>query len=307
MQTPQPNLLIIGGSGFVSGTLACRALARGYRVWTVTRGQRPLPEGVIPLIADRRNDYEFTQVIQNAGVRWNLAVDCIAFNPEDTQQDALILRSLVDHLVFISTDFVYDPAQRRFPQNEAAAAYAAAGYGERKRRAEEMLIGADTCAMTWTILRPGHIYGPGSQLGCLPAHARDPQLLARIRRGEILRLAGGGYFLQQPILARDLAELILSLDGNPATYRQLFCVAGPEIIESRAYYQTIADILGVALRVEELPVETFLAAHPDATPFLCHRFYDLSKLAASGALLPRTPLVTGLREQIAAIEAASPA
>lgn len=307
MPTPQPNLLIIGGSGFVSGTLACRALARGYRVWTMTRGQRPLPDGVIPLIADRRNDDEFTQVIQDAGVRWNLAVDCIAFDAKDTQQDVQILRSFVDHLVFISTDFVYDPVWRRFPQNEVAVAYATAGYGEGKRRAEEMLIGADTCAMAWTILRPGHIYGPGSQLGCLPAHARDSQLLERIRRGEILRLAGGGYFLQQPILARDLAELILSLDGNPATYRQVFCAAGPEIVESRAYYQIIADILGVALRIEELPVETFLAAHPDALPFLCHRFYDLSKLAASGALLPHTPLVTGLHEQIAAIEAAAPA
>ena len=32
-------------------------------------------------------------------------------------------------------------------------------------------------AMQWTILRPCHIYGPGSQLGCLPLHGRDPKLI----------------------------------------------------------------------------------------------------------------------------------
>ncbi|SVE24981.1 uncharacterized protein METZ01_LOCUS477835, partial [marine metagenome] len=33
------NLLIVGGSGFVSGTVARRAVASGWRVWAVTRGR----------------------------------------------------------------------------------------------------------------------------------------------------------------------------------------------------------------------------------------------------------------------------
>ncbi|NQX00440.1 hypothetical protein HQ447_07250, partial [bacterium] len=40
------RILIIGGSGFVSGTLARMAVARGYAVTVVTRGQRAVPAGV---------------------------------------------------------------------------------------------------------------------------------------------------------------------------------------------------------------------------------------------------------------------
>ena len=47
------KILIIGGSGHVSGAVARTALAGGHTVWTVTRGNRPLPEGVTSLIADR--------------------------------------------------------------------------------------------------------------------------------------------------------------------------------------------------------------------------------------------------------------
>ena len=47
------NLLIVGGSGFVSGTVARRAVASGWRVWAVTRGRLPMPDGVIAIVADR--------------------------------------------------------------------------------------------------------------------------------------------------------------------------------------------------------------------------------------------------------------
>ena len=45
------NLLIVGGSGFVSGTVARRAVAAGWRVWVVTRGRQPLPDGVVAVVA----------------------------------------------------------------------------------------------------------------------------------------------------------------------------------------------------------------------------------------------------------------
>ena len=79
------NLLIVGGSGFVSGTVARRAVASGWRVWAVTRGRLP-PDGVIAIVADRK-----------------------------------------DTLVFISTDFVFDPAHRAFPQGEVSEHYLSDG------------------------------------------------------------------------------------------------------------------------------------------------------------------------------------
>jgi nucleoside-diphosphate-sugar epimerase len=162
----------------------------------------------------------------------------------------------------------------------------------------------DTGSMTWTILRPCHIYGPGSLLGCLPAHSRDAELLQRLQNGEALKLVGGGHFLQQPIFAADLAATILSCAGNEKSYNQIFMAAGPEIVESREYYRIIADLLNVKLRIEELPVTEYLAGNPDAAPFLCHRFYDLAKLRAAGLAVPSTSLSNGLQQQVASLQKA---
>jgi len=299
------NILIIGGSGFVSGTLAQMAVGQGHRVWTITRGQKPLPADVMSLIADRHDMAAFEAVVTKAETQWDLVVDCIGFDPADVKQDIALFRDRAQHLVFVSTDFVFDPARRQFPQAEETDHYLSAqgssgsvSYGGKKRACELELINGETGNMAWTVVRPCHIYGPGSRLGCLPLHGRDPDLIAKLKAGERLQLVGGGHFLQQPILARDLANTILDLYGNERTYSQVFCTAGPDIIESRHFYQIIADILGVGLQVEEVSVSQYLADHPEAAPFLCHRIYDMSKLDACGVAVPSTPIEQGLQEQV---------
>jgi nucleoside-diphosphate-sugar epimerase len=294
------NILIIGGSGFVSGTLAERALAAGHAVWTVTRGQRPLPDGATPLVVDRQERDQFASTIAAAGVTWDLVVDCIGFAPADAEQDIEVFRTRTKHLVFVSTDFVYEPSARRYPQAEEGV-FQTGGYGGNKRRCELVFANSDCGNMAWTVLRPCHIYGPGSQLGCLPLHGRDPKLIEKMQAGKTLELVGGGHFLQQPILARDLADLILSVSDNPRCYNQIFCAAGPDIVESVDYYRIIADVLGVELSVAELSVADYLTANPDAANFLCHRIYDMGKLVDAGLQTPSTSLQEGLAEHVASL------
>jgi len=292
------KILTIGGSGFVSGTLVRTALEHGHQVWAVTRGQRPVPDGAIPLQADRKDPQAFARAIGDARCEWDLVVDCIGYEPEDARQDVEVLRDLASQLVFISTDFVFEPAKRVFPQPFDNPHCIPGDYGGKKRQCELELSGADTGDMQVTIFRPCHIYGPGSELGCLPMHGRDPQLISKIRASEALQLVGGGYFLQQPIFARDLAELILSACGNELAYGKTYCSVGPDIIESKRYYEIIADLLGVQAIIEEVPVGQALADKPELAPFLCHRIYDLTPLRLDGLRVPNTPIAQGLAQHV---------
>jgi nucleoside-diphosphate-sugar epimerase len=292
------KILLIGGSGFVSGTLAQKALAAGHDLWAVTRGQRALANGVQSITVDRSDRAAFARAIQAEGTDWDLVVDCIGYSADDATQDLTIFRDRARHLVFISTDFVYDPARRIFPQQEHTDHYLLDGYGGKKRQAELIFVEGDIGPMQWTIVRPCHIYGPGSLLGCLPEHGRDAQLLERIHRGEALRLVGGGHFLQQPIFAADLVDTILSCADNPSAHGGIFNVAGPDIVESRRYYEIIGEILGKQVEIEEIPVADYRAAHPDRVSFLCHRIYDLSGLERSGLAVPSTRLEAGLRAHV---------
>lgn len=293
------KILLVGGSGFVSGTLARLARDMGHAVWVVTRGKKPLPEGVTAVRADRKDRAGFAAAVAGAGVQWDLVVDCIGFEADDAKQDLEVFGRLAGHLAFISTDFVYDPSRRRFPQpSDNPGTLTDDSYGGKKRQCELALLGAAGCPMRWTVFRPCHIYGPGSQLGCLPQAARDPELLKKLRAGETLRLVGGGHFLQQPIYAPDLAGLILSVMGNGLADRKIYGAAGPDIVESIEYYRMIAEELGVGLKVEETSVTEGLREHPEWRPFLCHRIYDLTPLRLDGLKAPNTPLRQGLAAQV---------
>lgn len=296
------RILVIGGSGFVSGTVARTALEQGHRVTVVTRGQRPLPEGVSAIVADRQDRQTFAEAIAGAGGTWDYVLDCIAYKADDARQDVEVFRGRTPHLFFISTDFVYDPAYRRFPQPEEENHFLTDdSYGANKRRCEEVLLGSDLGDMHYTIVRPCHIYGPGSELGCLPKHSRDPQLIERLRAGETLELVGGGYFLQQPVFVRDLAEFALSARTNSNSYDQIYNMYGPDIIESRYYYRVIAEYLGVPCRIAEVPVDRYRDEHPEHLSFLTHRIASLDKMRAHGLKVPATPIEQGLHEQTEAL------
>lgn len=300
------SILLIGGSGFVSGTIARRAVARGDEVWAVSRGRRAMPDGVIPIIADRNDRDRFSVEISALDRHWDLVVDCIAFEPEDAQQDIDLFRDRAGHLVFISSDFVFDPAHRRFPQTEETDFYLSGDYGGRKRLCETALIDGDTGDMAWSAVRPCHIYGAGSRLGCFPRHVRDEDIIDRIRAGRPLDLLGGGCFLQQPVHVGDLADLILAMPGNAETDGEIYLAAGPDTIESREYYFIIADILGVDRpEVNEIPVNEFLKNDPHRAPmyapFCCHRIYDLEKLRSAGLPVPTTDLRMGLAEHVGSL------
>ena len=74
------NILVVGGSGHVSGTLARMALRAGCNVWTVTRGRNPLPDAVTSLIADRHEPGAIETAVRDTGVSWDLVVDCICYD-----------------------------------------------------------------------------------------------------------------------------------------------------------------------------------------------------------------------------------
>ncbi len=290
------RVLLLGGSGFVSGAIARAALAQGHQVTVVTRGIKPLPKGVTALRADRSIPGSLEAALAVCPKDFDLVVDCIGYQASDARQDLALFARRCRHLIFISSDFVFDPEKRQFPQAENNPFFLNNdSYGANKRRCELEFIQTTEDFSHWSILRPCHIYGPGSRLGCLPEHGRDPELIERIRSGNPLRLVGAGKFLQQPIFVDDLAGLVLSCPFSPCSGRQIYHCAGPEVVESVAYYQILAELLGCTLHVEEVPVLNYLCEHPEQKSFLCHRVYDLKKIRMDCLQVPATPLRTGLQ------------
>lgn len=317
--------LIIGGSGGLSGRLATMA-QKEYDVWVLTRGKRPLPNGVHPLTADRNDPAAFLHALRSQEftlpqsqnlppaeatnpqpANWDVVFDCICMNELHAKQDLEVLSNFTDRLVVISTDSVYDPAHKRTPQTEDGIFIEESGspeecsYAGNKRRMEHVFLDAfaqSPGTLHTTIFRPGHIYGPGFLLGCFPEHSRQATLPELIVRGETINLIGNGIYLTQPIFVDDLAQAMLDCADCPDTFNQIFCIGGPEAVENRRYYEIIGEILGTTTRIREIPLTGYVEAHPEYAGHLCHRIYDLSKLKNAGVPLPSTSLEEGLRKHL---------
>ena len=295
------QILTIGGSGHVSGAVTRAAIAAGYKVFTITRGQKKPIADVVELHADRHDKAAMEKIaVSLAGEKFSAVIDCIGFNAEDMKQDLELFGALTDQLLFVSTDWVYEPTLRRYPQPVENSPYLTSdhdgfeGYGYGKLMAENYLRENAPAHLKYTIFRPCHIYGMPSELGCLPAHCRDVDLISRMLKGETLQFVDNGRLLQQPIDCDDLARCMISAIGNAKAYNRAFNMAGPDIVESRQYYQYIAEELGVELKTVNVDYDEYLAANPRHRPFLFHRIYRLDDLANAGLAVPDTPLAEGI-------------
>ena len=255
---------------------------------------------VAPIKADRNDQAAFAHAVNLPSTDWDLVVDCIGMTPVHAEQDVELRSGRTGSFIFVSTDFVYDHRDRKIPQSEYDAIFAKDGYSGNKRKAEEVFLKADPARLPWVILRPSHIYGAGALLGCLPLHSRDPKLLERLQKGEPLSLLKGGSILQHPVFAADLARIILSICNASGAVGRILNISGPEVVESRRYYEIITEALGTALRVKSVDVEGYLRENPEHGPYCCDRVYDITALTQSGLDIPSTSLREGIWHAIQA-------
>lgn len=298
------KLLILGGSGFVSGRASVIAMEKGHEVWTVTRGLRPIPDGAHPITADRTDENALRAALAAVGEHWDAVIDCTCRTENDAAIDLKVLPPFVRRAVIISTDSVYNPAHKTNPQAEEADEYMSdGGYGNHKRRMELEFINSAGSGLSWTIFRPGHIFGPGSQVGCYPEHSRQKDLIEHIRAGKPLRLVGGGKFLIHPIYMDDLVLDMLAATDESRAVNQIFCIGGPDIVTNAEYFRILGSIIGTPVSIEEIPLDGYLEKHPEYSGHLCERAYSLEKLKSARLPLPATHLRDGLKRQVEWLEA----
>lgn len=275
------KILLFGGSGFVSGRVLHFALEGGHDVTCVTRSDQPFTvAGDFKHIKANRNEADLSTLADAQD--FDVVLDIISQNPDHARQ-SIDLAHGGKRLVMVSSDYAYDPEHRHLCLKESDARFSDRDdYGGNKRRAELALLAAaadGTCRPT--ILRPPHIYGPGSNPGTIPQHGRRPTLLQDIRDGKTLNLLHGGLGLIQPIHVDDLARLILTVAECDDAVGEDYTAAGPELMTHLEYYQALARCLGEDIRM------TAYCPGPDAQDVSIyvagHRYYDMSKL---NALLP---------------------
>lgn len=244
------NILLIGGTGFISGSLAQRLLDRDDRITILTRGKSKNNPGesVDRIVADRTVPTELERALQ--GRRFDVVYDMVAYRPEESATIARILRGRLGRFIHCSTVSVYMVSEQiRTPVTEDQDKAPlmpfwdrnpfGMGYGILKRRCEEVLWKAhDPLDFPVTMLRPTFVSGPKDPTG------RDFFWIERILDDGPLLVPGSGDFPFQQVFVDDVARAFAGLLDCPRTVGKAYNVAGEETFTLNEYLHALGSLLG---------------------------------------------------------------
>ncbi|WP_084076665.1 NAD-dependent epimerase/dehydratase family protein [Demequina sp. NBRC 110057] len=316
------RILIVGGTGLISSEIAAASVAAGHDLTLVTRGRSGVadaPAGVRHVVADATDAAALRSALaqaSDAGERYDVVLQSVAFSPEHVAADVETFAPLTDQYVLIATSASYatwdclhltredDPQENLFWD-----------YARQKAAAEAVLRERATAAgLGYTIVRPAHTYGP-SKIPAYTGNSSHPwTVVDRMRRGADIVIPGDGTSLWTLTHARDLAAAAVGLFGNARALGEAVHITSDEALTWNAIYGAIADAAGITPeRFGEqrvcVPSDALVAAAPDQAGSIygdkMHpAAYDTSKIKH---LVPgweaRIPFAEGIRECLAWFEA----
>ncbi|MFQ5620633.1 MAG: NAD-dependent epimerase/dehydratase family protein [Candidatus Nanoarchaeia archaeon] len=244
------EILIIGGTGIV-GTAAANKAAIEHEV-TVLAPDFPQRDQFIPgvkFFCTGKGDPFFEPIVQSITPPkgWDCVVDIYSFSEEHARITSEVPS---DQFIVFSTSLVYERSNTpdSIPSSQPIAETPPSGYASRKLDVERLWRSTNH---NWTLLRPYHILGPNSYLGCLPFHNRDPYIVERINNEQQLNLVNDVQF--NAIHPNDLAEIILRCIGNKNTFQKAYNAVNPKPILTADYFKEIAKQLNKPLNINRVP------------------------------------------------------
>ncbi len=264
------RVLVVGGTRFLGHELAWRLLAAGHEVALFNRGTLPDPFGSrVERLRGDRTTPDFERLLARRS--FDAAVDFAAYDGADGRRAAEVLGGRVSHYVVVSTGQVYlvreacpRPARESdydgplMPAPGEAFDRGQWDYGVKKRALEDAL------AEAWEKRR-----FPATRLRIpMVSGERDPfrrleRYLWRMLDGGPILLPGGGDRPTRHVYSGSVVKAILALLGGAHAHGQAYNLAQDETPTLRELLTLVADRLGAAAWLVDIPSESVRAAGLD--------------------------------------------
>lgn len=258
------HIAIIGGTGHVGTYLVPRLVGAGHEVTVITRGQsQPYRshaawDSVARVSADREaGEASGTFGAEIAALGADIVIDMICFTEASARHLAEALAGKVAHFIHVGTIWVHGPSET-VPTRECDPRAPFGEYGVQKSAIEDMLLGmARRGALPATVVRPGHIVGPGwAPLN--PAGHFNPQVFRDIRDGKTLTLPNFGLETVHHVHAEDVAQVIWrSIENWSTSVGEAFNAVSPAAVTLRGYAEHMFRHFGHEPRLDFLPFEAW--------------------------------------------------
>jgi nucleoside-diphosphate-sugar epimerase len=260
------KVLFIGGTGNISEAVSHLAVAKGFDLYILNRGNRGLffPEGAKHIQGDIRNLDQVSKVLR--GYEFDVVVDWIAYTPEQVRTDLELFKGKISQYIFISTASIHQKPARNYLISESTPiANPYWQYSQNKIACEELLIHENRYhGFPVTIVRPSNTYGVSMIPSSLNCWSKTWTLIDRMRQGKKVVIHGDGTSLWVMTHNTDFAKGFVGLIGNMQAIGHPFIITSDEILTWNMIYEAMAKAAGVKLKAVHIPSEFLAAVVPEA-------------------------------------------
>lgn len=315
--TPKPDqrpcFVGIGGTGVIGSALSQVLAGRGihYVSLSLSDDSRTATRTNIHLDLAHSDGAKLRTHLDTIAVRHRIVgiFDILGISGAPAQALSSFAQDHATPIAILSSCLLYDH-DGSGPVDETAPLFtpdtAAFPYITKKLNLEAMWQRSDA---PWLVLRTHHVLGPGSALGCLPGHNRDPNLSELMRAGAPLRLARSGDLRLSVIHPEDLTRGALELLTNTPLARVAVNLVHPTPVLARDYYAMISEQLQLPLPpLKDLSVDPadfwsmtaknncFTSRHPEIA--MLDLRHDLRRMVSDALAMPPPPSAAFMQKRI---------
>lgn len=241
------KILFIGGTGNISAASVRLAVASGYRVSLLNRGNRKLEdygiEGAESLVADINDEAGMLTLLKER--HFDVVANFIAFTPDQVERDVRLFNGKCGQYIYISSASAYQkPPANPFITESTPLKNPFWQYSRDKIACEL------ACEQAYrdldfpiTIVRPSLTYETVIPLSI--GAWEDFTIVDRIRKGKPVIVQGDGTSLWTITHSRDFAVGFVGLFGNQRALGEAFHITSDEVLSWNQLYDAVGEAVGV--------------------------------------------------------------
>ena len=259
------KVLFIGGTGIISTACAELAVARGFQLTVLNRGQRETLPGVHQIIADINDAPAVAAALGKQ--TWDVVVDFVCFTPAEIEQRIAVFKGRVGQFIFISSASVYQKPLANYLITESTPLVNPYwDYSRDKIACEERLLRAlREDGFPAVIVRPSFTYGNTVVPLTLNSWPKTFTAVDRMRRGKPVIIPGDGLTLWTMTHNSDFAKALIGLLGHQGAIGHAFHITSDEVLTWNQIYEAVAEAAGVTqLKAVHISSDFITACVPEA-------------------------------------------
>ena len=183
----------------------------------------------------------------------DVVIDLICFTQESAQSLVEALQGRVQHYLHCGTIWIHGHSEQ-VPTDEAQPRKPFGAYGINRAAIEHYLLNvARKTGFPATLLRPGHIVGPG-WIPLNPAGNFNPEVYTRLAEGKEVTLPNLGNETVHHVHADDVAQsFIKAMDNRVQSLGESFHIVSPKALTLRGYAEAMGAWIGQKAELRFLP------------------------------------------------------